>query len=131
MGVNTVYWNYDLKALLDVKVPKGYEQHKRDKDSIAYQDFSDYRLLGEEKCIVDENHIVSDWKLVTTNREFRSQISKFVGEHAHYYKINKEKILIINSEAMKKGDGIIPQQYQRGKHIKTLHKQSGRQTMGG
>ena len=53
-------------------VPKSYEQQKRDKNSVVYQDFSDYRMLGEERSIVSEDRIITDWKLVNTNRDFRS-----------------------------------------------------------
>ena len=71
--------------------------------------------------IVSEDRIITDWKLVNTNRDFRSQITKFVGKYAHHYQIKSKKMLVINSEAMKNDDGVFPYQYQQGKYREFFH----------
>ena len=113
-GTQTVYWNYDLKSLIERHVPKASERLYRDLKSRNYQDISEYRLLGEDKSIISDSILITDWKLVITSRDFRSEITNYVGGNANLYKMKKNTTLIINSEAVTLDEGVAPQKYQRG-----------------
>ena len=113
-GTQTVYWNYDLKSLIERHVLKASEQLYQDLKPRNYQEFSEYRLLGEDKSIISDGKLITDWKLVITSRDFRSQIMNYIGGNANHYKMKENTTLIINSGAVTLDEGVAPQKYQRG-----------------
>ena len=108
LGASIIYWCYDLRDIVRASVPKVMEQSNRDKSKS--EAFSKTRLLGKASFITDES-IEEEWKIVTTSREIRNQVARYVGFAADQYKVPANKILIVNSEAMVSGDRVIPQMF--------------------
>ena len=111
LDASTVYWNYDLYSIVKSSVPKSLEQEKRDKKSEDKLQFCESRLLNEENKIITDSTIIQDWSQVTSDRKKRNNIAKYVGSNCIHYKLPAMKKLIVNSEAVKADQKVIPQVY--------------------